>query len=198
MATIRQIGTRARLLLRGLRYKTLLPFTGIAGELSVDEAIALYEVCATLPPQQPVAVVLGCAQGRSSVVLGKGLGRQQNPTIYCVDPFDRRGAFDHDERTHFVRNLIAAGVRHLVDVLQGRSSDVVLEFRRTIDLLLLEDDGSSEALLRDFRDWAPKVRGGGFLCVHASDEALARAVQRDGCWTDCRRIEHLSIFRRQG
>lgn len=206
MPSLRQFGTRARLLLRGLRYKALLPYAGIDGELSVDEAIALYEVCGALPPRQPVAVVLGCAQGRTSVVLGKGLQQGRNATIYCVDPFDQRGAFDRQQRTQFVRNLVTAGVRNLVDVLQGRSSDIVLEFRRPIDLLLLDGEPAAETLLRDFRDWAPKVRPGGFLCAHTADSgrhrdsrrAIESVALRDGCWTDGHFVDGLFIARRQG
>ncbi|HEU4419395.1 MAG TPA: hypothetical protein VFT55_10680, partial [Planctomycetota bacterium] len=51
-----RLGTRAQLLLRGLRYAPILPYASIDGWLTVDEAIALYELARALPHEQPRAV----------------------------------------------------------------------------------------------------------------------------------------------
>ncbi len=174
-----RIGTRARVLLRGLRYASILPYVSIDGWLTVDEAITLYELARSLPHEHPLVVEIGSWQGKSTICLGRGLQGKNAPRLCCIDPFDASGdASSAGEyraraegiggplRTAFEQNLRDAGVRELVDVYQGFSHECAATWRDRIDLLFLDGDHSPEATAQDFRDWAPHVRPGGYLVMH--------------------------------
>lgn len=212
-----KLGTRLRLLCRGLRYLRLWRYAAIDGWLTPDEAIELYELARGLTAPQPVAVEIGSWQGRSSVVLARGLAAQANPTLYCVDPFDSSGdaasAGDYAARAadagplrqNFVHNLTAAGVRDVVEILQGYSHQVAPGFARPIDLLFLDGDHSYEGVRRDFDDWAPKVRPGGYLCMHdvahpvhdGPRRVVQERLQASPEWQVLRTVDSMLVARRR-
>lgn len=212
-----RLGTRARLLLRGLRYAPLLPFASIDGWLTVDEAIALYELARSLPDEHPVAVEVGSWQGRSSICLARGLRGKRQPRLCCIDPFDASGdqasAPTYGERARrrggslrdgFEANLRGAGVRDLVDVRQGYSHELAPHWRGPIDLLFLDGDHSYEAVLRDLDGWAGHVRPGGYLAMHdvvhplhdGPARAVAERVRPDPQWVEARCVDSLFIVRK--
>ena len=78
-----KLRSRARMLMRGLRYARLLPYLSIDGWLTVDEAIELYDLARSVPEQEPVVVEIGSWQGKSTVVLGKGLSL--TPRVLLLD-----------------------------------------------------------------------------------------------------------------
>ncbi|MEO6595216.1 MAG: class I SAM-dependent methyltransferase [Planctomycetota bacterium] len=212
-----RLGTRAQLLLRGLRYAPILPYASIDGWLTVDEAISLFELARSLPHEHPLAVEIGCWQGKSSVCIARGLARKNAPRLCCIDPFDASGdqqsTADYSSRANglpgplrsiFEHNLRAAGVREIVDVQQGMSHQHVTTWKGTIDLLFLDGDHSFEAVHRDFTDWAPKIRPGGFLAmhdvVHAVHDGPRRVVdeilRRDPQWSEPRYVDSMMIVRK--
>ncbi len=212
-----RLGTRAKLLLRGLRYAPLLPFASIDGWLSVDEAIELYELARSLPHERPVVVEVGSWQGRSSVCLARGLHGKIAPRLACIDPFDASGddasAGDYDARARsldaslratFESNLRAAGVARIVDVLQGRSHEHAAAWRQPVDLVFLDGDHAHDAVTQDLRDWAPKVRAGGYLAVHdvvhpvhdGPRRAVDELVRGDPAWVDVRTVDSMFVARR--
>lgn len=212
-----RLGTRAQLLLRGLRYAPILPYASIDGWLTVDEAIALYELARSLPHERPLAVEIGCWQGKSSVCLARGLHHKSAPRLVCIDPFDASGdAQSRDTyagraadlagplRTAFEHNLLAAGVRDCVDVRPGFSHAHAPSFGEPIDLLFLDGDHSYDAVLRDYRDWAPKVRPGGFLVLHdvvhpvheGPRRVVDEIVRQEPFWTDGRTVDSMFLARK--
>jgi len=212
-----RVGTRARLLLRGLRYAPLLPFASIDGWLSVDEAIALYELARALPDEAPVVVEVGSWQGKSSVCLARGLAGKTRPRLCCIDPFDasgdaasaadygvRAGAVGNDLRGAFEHNLREAGMLHLVEVHQGFSHEHAQRWRGPIDLLFLDGDHSYDAVAQDVADWAPKIRPGGFLVMHDVVHAVhdgprrvvAERVRTDPQWVEARCVDSLFVARK--
>lgn len=212
-----RLGTRARLLMRGLRYLPLLPYASIDGWLTVDEAITLYELSRGLPHEAPLCVEIGSWQGKSSVCLARGLLGKFQPRLHCIDPFDASGdeanfgGYDRRAeqlggqlRATFESNLRAAGVRELVEVHQGKSHDAAQGWRRSIDLLFLDGDHRYPAVLQDFEDWASAVRPGGFLVmhdvVHPVHEGPRRVVQElvaaDPAWVEPRFVDSMFVVRR--
>ena len=131
-----RLGTRAKLLMRGLRYSCILPYTSINGWLSVDEAITLFELAKGLPDSAPRAVEIGSWQGKSTVCIAQGLRDKPGAQLTCIDPFDAsgddesRGAYDGRAqdlkgplRSAFEENLAAASVRAPVDGRAGCGPD---------------------------------------------------------------------------
>jgi predicted O-methyltransferase YrrM len=212
-----RLGTRARLLWRGLRYMQLLPYASIDGWLTVDEAIALFELARGLPHEAPVVVEIGSWQGKSSVCLGRGLAGKRAPRLCCIDPFDATGDADSEPaygaradrigrqlRDAFEDNLRAVGVRQLVDVRQGFSHEHAHDWQAPIDLLFLDGDHSYESVRRDFADWAPKIRPGGYLVMHdvvhpvhdGPRRVVDELVRNDARWVDARCVDSMFLARK--
>ena len=212
-----RLGTRAKLLLRGLRYAPLLPFASIDGWLTVDEAITLYELSRALPNEKPLAVEIGSWQGKSSVCLASGLAGKFRPRLCCIDPFDASGdAASADVygtraeqatgglRATFEANLAAAGLLDVVEVHAGFSHDEARRFVEPIDLLFVDGDHAYDAVKQDFVDWAPKVRAGGFLVMHdvvhrehdGPRRVVEELVRNDPLWVDCRYVDSMFVARK--
>jgi len=211
-----RLGTRAKLLLRGLRYARILSYASIDGWLTVAEAAALFDLARSLPHERPLAVEIGCWQGKSSVCLAKGLAGKQLPQLVCIDPFDASGdaasAGDYAGRAQragplqaaFEQNLAAAGVREIVAVRRGFSHEHAAGFRDPIDLLFLDGDHEFAAVQRDYRDWAGKVQQGGYLAMHdvvhpvhdGPRRVVEELVRRDPAWVDHRYVDSLFVARR--
>ncbi|MBL9076925.1 MAG: class I SAM-dependent methyltransferase [Planctomycetes bacterium] len=211
-----RLGTRAQLLLRGLRYSRILPYTSIDGWLTVDEAITLYELARALPHERPLVVEIGCWQGKSSVCLARGLQPKNHGRLCCIDPFDATGDTASQDlyadrarsvgslREVFEQNLRDAGVHDLVDVRQGLSQDLARDWREPIDLLFLDGDHSDEAARRDFDDWSKHVRPGGFVVLHDAVHPVHTGPRRvveqritpDPSWVDRRQVDSMFVARK--
>jgi predicted O-methyltransferase YrrM len=212
-----RLGTRARLLLRGLRYVQLLPYASVDGWLTVDEAITLFELSRALPHEAPVAVEIGSWQGKSSICLASGLQGKRQPRLCCIDPFDASGdgesaptygeraqRVDGELRRTFEQNLRDAGLHELIEVRQGYSHEQAAQWQGPIDLLFLDGDHSYASVRQDFEDWAPKVRPGGYLVmhdvVHPVHQGPARVVdelvQQDPQWVDARTVDSMFVARK--
>jgi predicted O-methyltransferase YrrM len=212
-----RLGTRAQLLMRGLRYTSILPYVSIDGWLTVDEAVTLFELARSLPDRQPTAVEIGCWQGKSSICIARGLLGKQEPRLCCIDPFDASGdaasaplyadraaAATSKLRDKFERNLREAGVRDIVDVRQGTSEELAAKWSEPIDLLFVDGDHEDEAVRRDFDQWAHRVRPGGFLClhdaVHPEHTGPARVVRElvepDPAWVERRFVDSMFVARK--
>ncbi len=212
-----RLGTRARLLMRGLRYHALLPYVSVDGWLTVDEAITLYE-CSKSLQDGAVAVEIGSWQGKSSICIARGLEGKTDARLICIDPFDasgdaesladyhgRQGRIDGPLRSSFEGNLQAAGLRDVIEVRAGLSHDVATDFEGDIDLLFLDGDHAYESVLRDYRDWAPRLKPGGLLLmhdvVHAVHDGPRRVVDEEIAgepfWTNKRYVDSLFVAQKQ-
>ncbi|HEB54120.1 MAG TPA: class I SAM-dependent methyltransferase [bacterium] len=214
-----RLGTRAKLLLRGLRYARILPYASIDGWLTVDEAITLFELARSLPDENPRAIEIGSWQGKSTVCIAQGLKDKPGAVLTCIDPFDASGDRESEDtygnhaeraggplRRAFEANLEHADVRPLVDVRQGFSHELTDDVDAPIDLLFLDGDHSYDAVRRDFEDWAPKIRAGGLLAmhdvVHPVHEGPRRVVEErivgDSQWVEPRYVDSMFVARRAG
>ena len=210
-----RLRTRARLLLNG--YAGLMPYVGIDGWLEVGEAIALYELARLLPQKNAVAVEIGSWKGKSSVCIARGLQGKRSPRLVCIDPFDASGDEESSGeygsraaklgnrlRASFERNLARAGVLDLVEVRQGLSHEVAAAFTGGIDLLFLDGDHGYEAVLRDYRDWAAKIRPGGCIAMHdvvhgvheGPRRVVDEVVRADPAWIEQRYVGSMFVARR--
>jgi predicted O-methyltransferase YrrM len=110
-----------------------------------------------------VIVELGCYEGGTTAALGKAARGQ----VHSIDPFPAgKVGVCYGEliaRTHCWKQ----GVRN-VEFLKGFSYQVASKFEQGIDLLFIDADHDFEAVKRDWDDWFPKVKKGGFIAMHDS------------------------------
>lgn len=164
---------------RGLRYRSIFPYEGIPGWLTEDEAITLYELARELPDDAPVAVEIGSWQGKSSLVLSKGLKGKTRPALYCIDPFNGdAGASDRviysralstmnkSLKEVFLDNMRRHGVLDVVHPLEGYSFEFVKDFKDQIDLLFIDGNHEFDAVLQDYEQWSPRLKRGGIIAFH--------------------------------
>ncbi len=183
---------RARLLLHGLRYAQLFPCAAIAGRLAVAEAIALFDLARSLPHEDPRVVEIGDPLGQGAVAISRGLRGKRNPRLVHVDV----GAAAPDAA--LAQNLRRAHVDEVVEIRRG--DDAIVAVAQPIDMLLIDGDDRTAAVAQDFATWAPKVRAGGFLCLHDTGATASRLIEervrRDPQWVDCRRVLGLFVARK--
>ena len=164
---------------RGLKYRSIFPYEGIPGWLTEDEAITLYELARECPSNSPVAVEIGSWQGKSSLVLAKGLKGKTNPALYCIDPFNGdAGASDRviysralstmnkSLKEAFLDNMSRHGVLDVVHPLEGYSYEFAGGFTDPIDLLFIDGAHEYDAVLQDYEQWSPLLRPGGMIAFH--------------------------------
>lgn len=189
--------TRARLLLHGLRYAQLFPLAAIDGRIAVEEAIVLFDLARSLPHEEPRVVEIGDAHGQGAIAITRGLLGKRNPRLVHVD----LGGVDAAPGARLAQNLRRAHVDAMVEIRSGRDVAAALA---PIDMLFVDGDCRPGAALQDFEEWAPKVRAGGFLCLHddargAGADArrlVEHRLQRDPQWVDCRQVGGLVVARK--
>ena len=205
---------------RGLKYRSIFPYEGIPGWLSENEAITLYELARAVPDDSPVAVEIGSWQGKSSLVLAKGLKGKTNPILYCIDPFNGdAGASDRviysralstmnkSLKEAFLDNMSRHGVLDVVQPLEGYSFEFAGGFTDPIDLLFIDGAHEFDAVLQDYEQWSPMLRPGGMIAFHdvvmednPDPEGPAMVVKQhifdNPLWTDVKLIDALLIARK--
>ncbi len=171
-----RLKSRLRLLSHGMHYLSMQAYLSIDGWLTVDEAVTLHDLARAVPPGGH-AVEIGSWQGKSAVVIGKGLPR--GATLHCVDPFNADGCppslpiFQAHRARHrrslregFEHNVRRNGVAERIRVWHGYSHEMAPCVQEELDLLFIDGNHDYEAVRADFELWAPKLRVGGAICLH--------------------------------
>lgn len=108
-----------------------------------------------------VIVEIGCFEGKTTA----SLAHQTPHRVYSVDPFQKgRLGLCYEEliaKAHCRREKLRN-----VEFIKGFSHTVCAGFQSVIDLLFIDADHSYEAVKKDWLDWFPKVRPGGFVALH--------------------------------
>lgn len=164
-------------------YPGLRKHLSIEGWLGYAEAVNLYRLSLSLP-SAPCIVEIGSWQGKSSVVLGKGVASKHGAKVYCIEPFTGDGVSHAGTllsqlkqsqglllREAFDRNIVRNALQHVVHVVPGYSHDVVRDWRGDIHLLFIDGDHRYEAVRQDFLDWTPFLVHGGYVVLDDVAEA---------------------------
>lgn len=203
------------------RYAALEPYLEIHGWLAVNEAVALFELAASLPQDGPRVVEIGAWLGKSSFVLAKGLEGKKDPSLHCIDPFNADGdslsvdAYHETSERYgrplldvFTENMRRLGVDGTIEALPGYSSEVVAGFEERvdrIDMLFIDGNHDHDYVDQDYVDWSPLIQSGGIIAFHDVAQqgtqlgpwrvAKARVLDSDE-WTDAALIGSLLFARR--
>ena len=205
---------------KGFKYRSIFPYEGIPGWLSEDEAITLYELARHLPADAPVAVEIGSWQGKSSLVLSKGLKGKARPTLYCIDPFNgdagptdrvlygrEMGSMNTSLKETFLNNMKRHGVLDVVHPLAGYSFEFAPDFKEQIDLLFIDGNHEFDAVLKDYEQWSPMLRAGGIIAFHdvvmnpdpdpeGPVLVAKKHIFNNPLWADVRVVDNLLVARK--
>lgn len=211
---------RIKLLYRGLRYARIMDYIPIDGWLAHGEAITLYETARKLPADRPVVAEIGSWLGKSSVVIARGLAGKRQPRLYCIDPFNADGdAASTDDYAHrqqhlhvtlmeqFLHNVRSRGLGEIIHPLAGYSQDVIRSFHERLDLLFIDGNHEYAAVRRDFLDWAPLLKPGGYLAFHdvsfnnvdtGPQRVIREQILDQPGWTEATHVQSLFVVRKAG
>jgi predicted O-methyltransferase YrrM len=137
-----------------------------------DSEIALLARYAT--QAEKTIVEIGAAFGASSSILALHSG--PGVTVHSIDPFvtDSIGTFRATEErcSANVEQVLRAFDKKSALVRwklhKGYSYDVVANWNILVDMIFIDGDHRYEAVRKDFDDWFPHVRSGGFVLLHDS------------------------------
>ncbi len=204
----------------GLRYNSVYPYTCVQGGFPEDHAIALYDVAKSLPNDGPVLVEIGSWLGRSAVVLSRAIRDKNGATLFCIDPFNAdsdsvssanlRRASQKIGRTLmdlFTENLRRFGASERVKILRGYSSEFSGDWDKPIDLLFIDGNHAYEPVKRDFLEWSPFIKPGGYLIMHDASfdpqfrfpdpiKVVKEFIIDNSQWVDHKLIRHMFIARK--
>lgn len=109
-------------------------------------------------------VEIGVAEGVSALALREGMA--EDGTLHLVDPFhlSRVPALNFAKRA--AHQAVRSVRRGSVVWHQKFSEEAAHEWRKLIDLILIDGDHAETAVERDWRDWSRFIRPGGVAIFH--------------------------------
>lgn len=204
----------------GLRYYRVYGYRYVQTGMAEDHVLALFDTAYSLADGDPVVVEIGSWLGRSAVALSLGIKRKKGAVLYCIDPFNadsdpvsakNLGGIAQELGVPllelFTRNVKRYGSYKHVRPLQGYSTDFSKDWNKPIDMLFIDGNHSYEGAKRDFLEWSPFVKPGGYLAMHdVSNDPnfkhpdpikVAREFIFDNDeWCDIKMVRHLLIVRK--
>jgi predicted O-methyltransferase YrrM len=138
--------------------------SGIPGWLTEGQARMLWDAVRRLPAGSTV-VEIGSHQGRSTVVLGHA-ARAVGARVVAIDAFvDGRLFGGASTRDLFERNIAAAGLEDVVELVVGYSTKLRRTWSRPFDLLYVDGKHDYWTYVDDLR-WSAHLPPGGEVLVH--------------------------------
>ena len=136
----------------------------IPGWLTREQARVLWEAARRLPAGARV-VEIGSYQGRSTAVLGCA-ARDRGVALIAVDPFvDGRLFGGEPTRGKFEKNIAAAGLTDVVELVAEYSTRLRPGWTRRFDLLYIDGKHDYWTFTDDLR-WSEHLADGGEIVVH--------------------------------
>jgi predicted O-methyltransferase YrrM len=184
---------RVPLYLPSLAYaykKNILRYVmGIKGLITLPEGVFLYKLANSLPTHS-IIVELGCYRGLSTVFLLSGI-KNKKGFLYSIDPFEDnvdqqiklvnrydnayykkvelRGINKKCTLDQVRRKIKNKGFKNF-KLIQGYSFNVVKDWKEKIDLLWIDASHNYKDVKRDFKQWSPFLKKGGFIAFHDANK----------------------------
>lgn len=144
-------------------------------------------------------VNLGHDRGGSAILLASGLEEHQLPgRIYSVEIEFTRKARNTLKR--YSREGPDVGAR--IAMCEGSTDDWAAQFRlirrgMPFNFVFIDADHTYDAVMRDFQNWSPMVRTGGWVAMHDTNQDFSHRAIKDavsGGWVE-RKEYHISTIR---
>lgn len=145
----------------------------VEGQISPAESLLLFQLASKV--SEGVILEVGSYRGRSTVALALGTRAGASLPVFAIEPHEPfqgalGGVFGPEDREHFFRNLLRAGVVQQVRLVNLSSELVAGRWGRPISLLWLDGDHTLEGVTRDYRCWEEHVPLGGVIVFHDSTD----------------------------
>lgn len=121
----------------------------------------LYCFVRMLKPE--ICVEIGSQRGYSAAWIGQGLEDNGLGHLTCIDPFIGCG---EGKEPVFRETILNMGLKYRVDLVVGKSQDVLHRVLSEIDFLLIDGGHTKEACALDIKNYVPKVSSGGIVFFH--------------------------------
>lgn len=136
----------------------------IPGWLTREQARVLWDAARSLPAGARI-VEIGSHQGRSTVVLGCA-ARDRGARLTAIDPFvDGRLFGGEPTRGKFEKNIAAAGLADVVDLVAEYSTRLRPRWTERFDLLYIDGKHDYWTFTDDLR-WSRHLTPNGVIIVH--------------------------------
>ena len=131
-----------------------------------------------------IFVEIGAWLGSSTVCMAENIMNSgKDIKFYTIDPFDGKGesyenyeVLKNDKVYETYLNNIEP-VKEYINTLRGLSYEFVDMFdNKSIDFVFIDGDHSYEGILRDLREWFPKIKDEGLFAGHDYNNELKVAV----------------------
>lgn len=173
----------------------------VPGWLKPGQARLLWDEAIALPPGATV-VEIGSHQGRSTVVLASAL-QPSRGTVVAIDPFVEGRLFGGlSTREKFERNIAAAGLGDVVELVADYSTELEPHWDRPFDMLYIDGKHDYWTVTSDLR-WRRHLPEGGAVVIHDcfSSIGVTLAILRHVLLADDiayeRRSDSQALFRRR-
>ena len=135
------------------------------------------ELFPVISPLFAIETQIGSYVGASSCFLAAAASFKQG-TVHCVDTWDNRAMDSEPPRDTFAEFLhnVERFQRYIVPH-RGEASAVASEIPSRLDALFIDGDHSYEVVKSELSTYVPKIKAGGFLLLHDSQqEPMQRAM----------------------
>lgn len=155
----------------------------VKGFLSEKEGMKLFQLAVESSRTAP-CLEIGSYCGKSSIFLAEGCRVSGQHPLICVDhhqgseehqpgeDFFDAGTFDQELQIVntlplFMKNIRKAGLMEWVIPIISESTRLSRYFPdNTLSLVFIDGGHSEKDVFGDFNGWSPKIKPGGYLCLH--------------------------------
>ena len=196
----------------------------VKGFLSEQEGMKLFHLAVESSAAAP-CLEIGSYCGKSSIFLAEGCRVSGQHPLICVDHhqgseeqqpgeeyFDP-GIFDQELQIVntlplFMTNIRKAGLLEWVIPVITESTRLSRYFPdNTLSLVFIDGGHSEEDVFADFNGWSPKIKPGGYLCVHdifldpsqggQAPYHMFRDASQNSDWIEIGLVETLGVLKRR-
>lgn len=153
----------------------LLPGERVEGWLHPSEATMLARAAERVPAGGCV-VEIGSYRGLSTLLLAYGAWRGNMAEVYAVDhhpylQYSSTGMYGPNDLAEYYRNVSSSPYGSLIRTVNLQSICAAMAFDGgSVDMVFIDGAHDYASVISDLRSWAPKLKRGGLLLMHDSQE----------------------------